>query len=179
MPHLEKFIYRLTVGVGVTVLCLMMVQIVIDVFMRSWLGSGFPATAELVSRYYMVLVSFLPIAYVEVRRRHVEATIFTDHLPAPIRRFLFLISFILGLFVYLLLTWGTMQEALNNTAQKSYVEAGSMDFLTWPSYWILPISFGLMSLVLCLRIISILRGEFDDRHHDPSEIIDSESKEEV
>lgn len=160
MPAFEKFIYRLTVIVGVSTLCFMMLQIVIDVVMRTWFGSGFPATAELVSRYYMVLVSFLPIAYTEVRRRHVEATIFTDMLPLPARRFFLFLGFIFGLIIYLLLTWGTIQEALNHSAQHSYVEAGTMDFLTWPSYWILPFAFSLMSVVLFMRVISMIKGTF-------------------
>ena len=170
MPMFEKLLYRFTVIFGSAVLCLMMLQIVVDVFMRSWVGAGLPATAELVGRYYMVLVSFLPIAYVEWRRRHVEATIFTDMLPKSAQHVLHLLAMVLGLVIYGLLTWGTTQEALSNTAQNAYVEAGTINFPIWPSHWILPFSFGLMSLVLLLRLWNSLRGAPDPEPDEPGVI---------
>ena len=160
MSTLEKVIFRVTVVVGVATLCLMTLQIVIDVFMRNWAGAGFPATAELVSRYYMVAVSFLPIAYTEVKRRHIEATVFTDLMPDVIKRSLLFVGFVLGLLVYVLLTYGAIRTAISQTSRGSYVEAGSLDFMTWPSYWILPVAFFMMALMMLVRAISVARGTF-------------------
>ena len=162
MSTLEKHIFRVTVVVGVLTLCLMTLQIVIDVFMRNWAGAGFPATAELVSRYYMVAVSFLPIAYTEVKRRHIEATVFTDMMPQFVKRSMLFVGFVLGLAVYALLTYGAWREALSQTSRGSYVEAGSVEFLTWPSYWILPVAFFMMALMMLVRAVSVLRGTFNE-----------------
>lgn len=145
---------------------LMALQIVIDVFMRNVLGAGFPATAELVSKYYMIAVSFLPIAFAELQRRHVEATIFTDMMPSWTRNIVFFIGFFLSLVMYTLLFYGTAKEAFVQTGRRAYVEAGTMDFVTWPGYWILPVCFGLMALVLILRLSQVLRGTFQDATAD-------------
>lgn len=169
--RLDKAISLLVVAAGGGILCLMMVQIVVDVFMRNVMGAGFPATAELVSKYYMVAVSFIPVAYAELKRRHIEATIFTDYLPKRLMPVIFFLGFALSLAVYGLLTWGTFGEAMKKTAKKAYVEAGSMDFYTWPSYWILPVAFGLMTLVCLLRLITVLTGEFTEDTHDPVETL--------
>ncbi|KAA5606622.1 hypothetical protein F1188_04595 [Roseospira marina] len=62
MHRLETWIGRISAGVVSLVLLAMMLQIVVDVIIRGVLGAGFPATGELVSRYYMVAISFVPLA---------------------------------------------------------------------------------------------------------------------
>jgi TRAP-type C4-dicarboxylate transport system permease small subunit len=166
MQSFENFIACTTKWIGSAVLVLMALQIVIDVFMRNVLGAGFPATAELVSKYYMIAVSFLPIAFAELQRRHVEATIFTDMMPVWSRNVVYFIGFALSLIMYTLLFYGTATEALVQTKRRAYVEAGTMDFITWPGYWILPLCFGLMVLVLILRLYQVFTGTFQDATAD-------------
>lgn len=170
MKMLEKLVARLTLGIGSVLLILMVLQIVIDVLMRSVLGAGFPATSELVSKFYMVAVSFLPIAYAELRRRHIEASIFTDYLGPRGKLVVLLFGYLLSLLVYGALTWGTGIEAMAHTAKGSYVETGTHIFYTWPSYWILPFSFALMSLVLALRLVlgldELLRNHVEEHPTD-------------
>ncbi|PHP65912.1 C4-dicarboxylate ABC transporter [Zhengella mangrovi] len=177
MRGFETFVSRVTVAFGGLILCLMVVQIMLDVFMRQFAGAGFPATAELVAKYYMVAVSFLPIAFTEIKRRHVEATIFADALPARARPVLLFGGFALSLVIYALITFGTAREALRQTSQGAYVETGTMNFLTWPSYWILPVAFGLMSVVLLLRLVGMATGSYVDHAHDPLEELDSHAGE--
>jgi len=153
MRFLERQITHITIGVGCLVLILMVLQIVIDVLMRSAMGAGFPATSELVSKYYMVAVSFFPIAYAELRRRHVEATIFTDWLSPKGKSVIELFGYLISLAVYGALAWGSSLEAVAQTGRGAYVETGTELFYTWPSYWILPVSFGLMVLVLAMRVV--------------------------
>lgn len=162
MDVLQRFVSSATKVIGSLVLVLMALQIVIDVFMRNVVGAGFPATTELVSKYYMILVSFMPIAFAELQRRHVEASIFTDMLPKKTHGVIYFVGFSLSFFVYVLLTWGTAKEALIQTERGAYVEAGTMLFSTWPSYWILPVCFALMTIVLALRLVEVARGRFKD-----------------
>ncbi len=162
MNTLNRITGATTKIIGGAVLVLMALQIVVDVFMRNVVGAGFPATADLVSKYYMVLVSFLPVAYAELQRRHVEASVFTDMMHKAARRWIYLLGFALSFVVYALLAWGTFSEALKQTERGAYVEAGMIDFPTWPGYWILPVSFSLMTLVLALRLVQVLRNVFAD-----------------
>jgi TRAP-type C4-dicarboxylate transport system permease small subunit len=147
----------------------MMLQITIDVFMRNFVGAGFPATPDIVSRYYMVAVSFLPLALTQVADRHIEATIFTDKLRGRARQVVLGLGVVVGIAVFALLAWGTGAEALRQTARGAYVEAGTIHFPTWPSYWILPVSAALMLVVLTLRLIRLLTGHLRETEHDPLE----------
>ncbi|MBA83835.1 TRAP transporter small permease [Thalassobius sp. S69A] len=172
MHFADRFIAATTKWVGSAILILMALQIVIDVAMRNLLGAGFPATAEIVSKYYMLAVSFLPIAYAELQRRHVEASIFTDMMPRKTHGVIYALGFALSLIVYCLLAWGTGKEALHQTKRGAYVEAGAMDFYTWPGTWILPFCFGLMAIVVALRLIELLSGKFRDAPADTAIITD-------
>ncbi|HWW48385.1 MAG TPA: TRAP transporter small permease [Xanthobacteraceae bacterium] len=131
----------------------MMVQISADVLFRAVVGQSLTGTVEIVSHYYMVGVSFLPIAYAEIHNRHIEATVFTDLMPRPVQNGLRWIALILSLIVYGLLTYATAIEATKQTAIRAFVESGTMRIVVWPSYWILPVSFGLMCIVLVLRLV--------------------------
>ena len=163
MKQLDRVIGTMTKWVGSVILVLMALQILIDVAMRNLVGAGFPATADLVSKYYMLVVSFLPVAYAELQRRHVEASIFTDMMPKRTHRPIYLMGFVLSLIVYCILAWGTAAEALVQSKRGAYVEAGTIYFLTWPGYWILPFCFAMMALVLLMRLVQVLRGEFEDK----------------
>jgi len=162
MKSIKLFIAGATKWIGSIVLVMMALQIVVDVLMRNMVGAGLPATTELVSRYYMLAVSFVPVAYAEIQRRHVEASIFTDMMPKKLHAPIYFVGFALSLVVYVLMTWGTAKEAMVQTSRGAFIEAGSMMFPTWPSYWILPLGFALMSIVLVLRIIQIFAGTFRD-----------------
>ena len=173
MKSIETVIARVSIVLGSLVMVAMMMQVVVDVFMRTFLGTGFPATPDLVGKYYMVAVSFLPLAVTEIHRRHIEATIFTQKLTGLPRKAVFLFGFVVALIVFAVMAWGSFGEAMKQTGRGAYIEVGTAHFPTWPSYWILPISFSLMIVVLVLRIIEILTGQFDDGEADPLEEIQS------
>ena len=75
--------------------------------------------------------------------------------------------------VFAILTWGSTAEAIKQTARGAYVEAGTMRVPTWPSYWILPFSFGRALIVIAIRMLEVLTGTFDDGKHDVMEQLES------
>ncbi|MFM1863314.1 MAG: hypothetical protein RLZ26_1836 [Pseudomonadota bacterium] len=160
---IARMIERASTLIGAVALMLMMLQIAVDVLLRNLTGSAIPATADLVSKYYMVAVAFVPLALADLHRRHIEATIFTDGLRGAPRRLVEAFGVCLSLAAFGLLGWGATQEALKNTARGSYVDAGLIQVPTWPGYWFLPLGFVLMALVLASRIPAVLRGQ-----HGPS-----------
>ena len=169
MSSLERFVARISAFIGSAVLLAMMLQIVVDVFMRNVIGAGFPATPEIVSRYYMVAVSFLPLAMTEIADRHIEATIFTAKLRGKLRQAVLTAGVSIAIAVFALLTWGTASEAIRQTVRRAYVETGLVQFPTWPSYWIVPVSAMLMLVVLAIRLTRLLAGNFQEVEHDPLE----------
>lgn len=174
MTQYERLISGGTIAIGGFVLMLMMLQVVVDVVLRQVLGAGFPATPDLVGKYYMVALAVLPIALTEVKRRHIEATIFTDKLPERARNAFGLLGFVLATAVYGLLTYASTTDALRQTAKGAYIEAGVLKVLTWPSYWFLPLAFGAMAILTALRVWATLTGRFTVHEHDPLEEINSD-----
>lgn len=143
---------RSTAFVGGALLVLMMLQIGVDVVLRALGGHPLPGTVEIVSNYYMVGVSFLPVAFAELHRRHIEATVFTDLLPRRGQHMLQVLAALLSFAVYALLAWQTGREAWKQTARGAFVESGQDIIPVWQAYWILPIAFLLMLAVLALRL---------------------------
>lgn len=164
---------RFSMVSGGIVLLLMMFQVVADVFMRAFMGAGFPATPDIVSKYYMVAISVLPMALTELDRRHIEATIFTQKLRGKTLSAVLLFGFLLFGAVLVILFYGSTLEAISKTQRGTYVEAGLMRVVTWPSYWILPFSFGLALIVIVIRIIELLTGQFRDGEHDPMDEVEA------
>lgn len=154
---------------GGIVLCLMAVQIVWDVFLRAFAGASFPATPDMVARYYMVAIAFLPLAFTELRRRHIEASLFVDMMPRPAQRLSLALGFFLSAVIYGLMVYGTTAEALKQTERGALVEVGAMPFHTWPSYWILPVSLALMVVVSLLRLFEVATGRFAEEAAAPEQ----------
>ncbi|TRW99219.1 TRAP transporter small permease [Paracoccus sp. M683] len=177
LKPIETAIARFSMVMGGLVLIAMMLQVVIDVLMRSFLGAGFPATADLVGKYYMVAVSLLPLALTELKRRHIEATIFTQNLTGTPLRLVQLFGFLVFAAVLAVMLYGSTNEALSKMASGAYIEAGTMRFVTWPSYWIPPFSFGLALIVMLIRIFEVLTGRFTDGDHDPLEELQATQEE--
>lgn len=173
LKPIETAVARFSMVLGGLVLLAMMAQVVVDVFMRAILGAGFPATPDLVGKYYMVAVSVLPLALTEVKRRHIEATIFTQKLSGPAQRAVLLGGFVVFAAVLTVLLYGSTGEALRQTARGAYIEAGTLHFPTWPSYWILPFSFALALLIMLIRVLEVATGRFHDDSHDVMEQLES------
>lgn len=154
MPKTGFVIGRLTILFGGALLILMMLQIGADVVLRALGTRPVTGTVEIVTNYYMVGVSFLPVAFAELHRRHIEATVFTDMLPVWSQSALKYVAAAFSLLVYGVLTWQTAIEAMKQTARGAFVESGDDLIVIWPAYWILPVSFVVMCTVLLMRVFS-------------------------
>ncbi|MFV0490226.1 MAG: TRAP transporter small permease [Pseudorhodobacter sp.] len=173
LKRIKTVVARFSLIMGGIVLLLMMLQVVVDVFMRAFLGAGFPATPDLVGKYYMVAVSVLPLALTELERRHIEATIFTQKLSGKALRAVQLFGFLVFAGVLAVLLYGSGIEAMSKTQRGAYIEAGTIRFITWPSYWILPFSFGMALVIMVIRILEVLAGRFTDGSHNPLDEVEA------
>lgn len=161
MDPITRLIHTASVAVASIVMIAMMAMVAVDVAMRSFIGAGFPATAEIVSRYFMVALSLLPLALTQIEDRHIEVSIFTDRLSPAKRRINRIFCLCASLAAFGLLGWFTLFEAIHKTQLRAYVEAGTLQVPTWPSYWIPPISAALMVIVLILQISGQLMRKKD------------------
>ena len=146
--RLDTIITQLTFVVGAILLSLMVVQITLNAFLRATMKMPLTGTIEIVSNYYMVGFSFLPMALAYIRGRHVEANFLHRHMPAIFQTIANWISRLLTLGIIGLIMMQSVRDALEKTAVRAYAIAGTSEIPIWICYWILPFSFALLLLVV-------------------------------
>lgn len=145
---------------GIT-LCAMAVHIGIDVGLRTLFRSPLPGTVEFVSRYYMVILVFLPLALVQKRGAHFVAGLFTDRLADRSRRILEGITALVMAAVATFIAWCSVGSALYATHNGEQVQAAEFVIPTWPGRWLVPIGLGLMAAYALLLGLKLLGGRAD------------------
>jgi TRAP-type C4-dicarboxylate transport system permease small subunit len=143
---------------GAVAIVVLMLHVVVDVTGRYLFNHPFPGTLESVTYYYMVMVVALPFAYVTRSQGQIAVEMFTSWLP---ERWTHLIDAFAGLLMLIYvgaLTWKIGQEAVSMTVLGEVHDAGTMQFITWPSRWIPPIALGVMALAVAVRIVEEVKG---------------------
>lgn len=148
---------------------LMMLHIAFEVTMRYVFGFSVPGTLTMVSKYYLPAVVFLPLAMAERRRNHISVEVLTQLMPPRAQRALEVFAWTLATVVFAVLAYQTLLDALKKTRLGSFELDFGYQFITWPSYYILPIGFAAITLVLVYKVaITVLRAP-DDLGLEPSD----------
>ncbi|MEC7762025.1 MAG: TRAP transporter small permease [Pseudomonadota bacterium] len=145
----------------------MMVQVTLDVVMELLFNKPLPATLTLVAKYYMPMVTFLPLAFVERLNQHVAADVVTQFMPLGGQRHLAGWIFLLSALVCALLTYATWVEAVEKFHTGSFSMERGMKVLTWPVRFAAPASYALLTLLFALKFIAYItrHAVFDDKRH--------------
>jgi TRAP-type C4-dicarboxylate transport system permease small subunit len=136
----------------------MAVHIVADISGRYLFRAPLPGTVEFVSRYYMVILVFLPLALVQQRDGHFVAGLFTDNLPLPIKQKLIAVIHVAMALVALLLAWRGVTAAQHATSTGEQVQAAEFVIMTWPGRWLVPLGLGLMALQALVNAARLFAG---------------------
>jgi TRAP-type C4-dicarboxylate transport system permease small subunit len=166
MSWLSRLIAALNtvlIWLSAAAISLMAVHIVVDVLLRTLFRAPLPGTVEFVSRYYMVILVFLPLAYVQMRGAHFVAGLFTDYLPARTRQMLDGVTSLCMALVAGLMAWTSVSSALYATRNGEQVQAAQFVIPTWPGRWLVPIGLGLMTAYALLFGIRALMGRAEAR----------------
>ena len=140
-------------GVAGILVILLVFHVALDVVMRYVFNAPLDATILYVSAFYMVAIAFLSLARVEQDDAHISVEVVTSLLPDRVVGAFYGFSLILTVLVAAALTLRTWEEAMTKFRIGSFtIEAGDK-ILTWPSYFILPVGFGLMLLVTLWKIM--------------------------
>jgi len=148
----------LLVKLGCLLVGLMAFHVVLDVTGRYVFNAPLPGTVEFVSHYYMVGVIFWPLAYVQSRRGHFAAEIFTQRLPRPVVAVLDAVGTLVVAVLLGFLTWRTAAYALEFTLARESVQTAYFTIPTWPSRWFVPLGLGLMALYALMQVVQVLAG---------------------
>ncbi|WP_309083007.1 TRAP transporter small permease [Chelativorans sp.] len=152
--HLTDFL-ALVGAVGVLA---MLVHVTADVAGRQLFSRGLPATVEIVSRYYMLLIAFLPLAWTERRDEMISVDILESLFKGPLDRVNRALVHLLSLAAFLFLAYTTWFAAMREYEAKSFVLSLSVAIPVWPGFFILPVAFALGSLVSVLKLYLCLAG---------------------
>lgn len=161
MHPVLKLIDKVTLYLSVlaaAAVVIMMVQITMDVVLRTLFNWPLPATLAIVSNYYMPLITFLPLAFVERLDQHIAADVLTQFLPARGQKHLFGWTFLLCCAVCALLTYATWIEAVAKYRIGAFEIERGIKILTWPVRFAAPFSYGLLGLLFFFKFVSYLAG---------------------
>jgi TRAP-type C4-dicarboxylate transport system permease small subunit len=136
----------------------MLIHVCAYVVGRHLAASPIPATVEIVSNYYMILIAFLPLAWAERRGDMISIEIFAQMLGGPLKRINALLVSVITAGAYAILTATTWLVAMREFATSSFVISLSVHIPIWPSYFVLPISFGLATIVCLLKVVLLAAG---------------------
>lgn len=152
-------INRFTTVLGGLVIALMMLHITADVMGRYLFNTSLPGTITIVSNYYMIVAVFLPLALAEEEDAHISVEVFTAGLGPSGQRIVTIFSLLVSLFVTALFTGKTWEEALRQMQSGAAVLQGNSTVTIWPSNFLLPIGFGLMFIVIVIKLLALLAGQ--------------------
>ena len=140
---LDRFA-RLQLAIAACAVLAILLAISLDVVLRTTLNAPLTGTMEVVSFYCMIPVVFLPIMILEVRGEHIDTNLFYQFFPVAIKRLSVIVSGVLSLGIYGLLSYITFEQALSSTA-RSEVAMGVNLMPVWPVRWTIlkPISLSL------------------------------------
>lgn len=164
LEYLTELLTRVLGFAGVFAIVVMMLHIVTDITLRSTINTGVPATEELVTRYYMVTLALLPLAWVEWHKQMIAVEVFSDLFRGLMAITMTLTANLLCIGVYLVFTYSTWQKAMDQYDIGSYVMSLNFPMPVWPTYFALPAAFALAALVVLVRTPQDLKAVLKERH---------------
>jgi len=129
----------------------MMLHICLDVVLRNVFRISLDTAPEIVARYYMVIVAFLPLAWLERRDGMVSVELLEWILKGRARQISDVAVSLLSAVAYSVLAWTTWNSAMRHFRVGTFVEFTHYDLPVWHSYFLPPIGFGLATLICLVK----------------------------
>lgn len=137
----------------------MMVQIVVDVMSRWIFGTPVTGTMEIVAIYYLVPMTFLPLAAIQLADQHIAVGLFVQLLSPTTRKWLALAMSVVALVFTGWLMWLSFAEAFESFGIREVIETGATVMIMWPSRFVVAVGIGLMVVVLVVQVVQQSRGQ--------------------
>ena len=139
-----------------------MIIVFSDVVMRYVFNKPFSWAYDLISLYIMAGVFFLSLSGTYAVNGHISVDILLPRFSAAIQRLCIIISNLVGLAIFIPITWLGYQRALDNYIS-SDVLAGAIAWPTWASAALVPVGAGILALRLAVHLVantaSLMTGE--------------------
>lgn len=161
---------RLLGYAGALAVVAMMLHICLDVFLRDLFRISMNTVPEIVARYYMTALAFLPLAWLEIRRDMISVELLDFVLTNPARRLSDAVVLLLAAAAYGLLAWTNWTKAFSETRSGTLVEIATYKMPVWHSYYFAPAGFTLAAfccLMLAVgRLVPAIGTPLDEIAHE-------------
>jgi len=136
----------------------MMLLITCDVTLNKLADRPIPGTIELTTYYFMVLVVFFTLPYIEKKQAHISADFIVVRFREKYRNMFNIFGKLLTVLFYSLLAYGAIMQAIKSTRRLETVMS-NFTFYIWPARW--GVVLGLVSAILIIIVLLVQR--FKDR----------------
>lgn len=161
---------RLLGYAGALAVVAMMLHICLDVFLRDLFRISMNTVPEIVARYYMTALAFLPLAWLEIRRDMISVELLDFVLTNPARRLSDAVVLLLAATAYGLLAWTNWAKALSETRSGTLVEIATYKMPVWHSYYFAPVGFTLATFCCLMlsvgRLVPAIGAPMDEIAHE-------------
>lgn len=135
---------------GGAAVVLMLVQINLDVILSNTINKPIQGNLEVVSVYYMVMVVFLPAAFVELKDESIVVDLLFFLLPDKLQAALLVLGDLLTTTFFALLSYRSFLDFMHSFAT-SEVHMGSHFIMVWPAKGLLPLGFAAAGVFVLVR----------------------------
>lgn len=152
LARLHTLLLDTLVLIGALAIVAMMLHVIVDVILRNVSNTPIPATYEIVTKYYMIALAFVPLAFVEGRGGMVQVEVIDPFLSARLRDALERLVAALSAAVYGTLAWVTLLDAVDAFSTGAFVMAQTYRLPVWPGFFLPPLGFALATVAVFIRI---------------------------
>jgi len=172
LPVLDRFnrlLEKPLLAVAGTLIFIMMLHVVTDVFFKYAFLKPITGTLEIVANYYMIAIVFLPLALVQRHGGHIRVEVFTGWFGPRAIAVFDVFATTLSIVYVGLMSWFVLQEAIETTVIREKIVVGVSLIPVWPARWFVPIGAGsfLLALLFSLGLyLRMARGETIEEESD-------------
>jgi TRAP-type C4-dicarboxylate transport system permease small subunit len=157
--------------VAVLALTLLLIQTVADVAMRAITGGPIQGNLEIMSAYHMVLLTFLPLGLLEMRREHITVDLMVRAFGPTARRVIETVAYLIAAGFYALMLYRTGHVALDAWSVGELLMTAVIVPI-WPVKFVLPLGFLLALATVLLHAWQVATDPDFDLDGEPENLID-------
>lgn len=159
-PRWERVLAYILAVPSAATLLVMMLYVVANALSRRLLNAPLPNTLEITQYWFMPIIGSIGFLAAQLANQHVSADLFWDRFPPRSRRWLTLGILLVTFVTVIGFAWCGFIEAMDATRHN--VHAGFTDIIAWPVYWLVPLSFLGMAVLLVIDMRRTLRRPLSD-----------------
>lgn len=151
IPRAAFWLCRLMSLIGAAAVLAMMAHICLDVALRNLFRISMNTTPEIVARYYMVGIAFLPLGWLHLRGHMIVVEVLDALVPHRWRPWQTVIVALVAAGLYGVLARASLTKALREAGTGTFVELVSFKLPVWHSFFMPATGFALAALA-CLMV---------------------------